>query len=158
MSLTLDRAFAAATLAMGAAIYWSAAHADWAQAAGLFGVGPATWPKGIAIGLIVLSALQLGASFVRPGSADRDAHSTSDQAAAPAGWVVGLIALMAAFYPLLVYLGYYVGTGLAMAVLARIMGERRALPIVVLLVCVLGGSYLLFEALLGISLPRPRWM
>lgn len=158
MSLTLDRAFAAATLAMGAAIYWSATHADWAQAAGLFGVGPATWPKGIAIGLIVLSALQLGASFVRPGSADGDTDPAAEHTAAPGGWVMALIAMMAAFYPLLLYLGYYIATGLAMAVLARSMGERRALPIVVLLVCVLGGSYLLFEALLGISLPRPRWM
>lgn len=158
MSLTLERAFAAATLIMGAAIYWSASHADWARAGALFGVGPATWPKGIAVGLVVLSALQLGGTFVPRGSAGSNPDSTPASAPVPVGWMIGLIALMAASYPLLLYLGYYVGTGLATAVLAYIMGERRVLPIALLLACVLGGSYLLFEVLLGIVLPRPLWI
>lgn len=113
------------------------------------GVGPATFPKGIAV-LVVMTALML---------AGRGAVSlTSTSAAVPVHIgrplsVVVAMALVAAFPLMMTSLGYYLAMALWMPVLLVVSGYRQPIGIMLTTAGFMAFAKVAFELALSVRLP-----
>ena len=66
---------------------------------------------------------------------------------------ISVIACLIAFVPALQWLGFLIATALLVAALLAVFGIRRLLPYAIAVPVLAGGSYLLFDRVLGLPLP-----
>lgn len=114
--------------------------------------GPRFVPLIVAIALIVLSALFLARTFVRPDLDLAESSAAEDDAthwATPLLLVVGLVVYVWLLEPL----GYPLATALFFIVVARLLGSRSLVRDGVIAIVLGFGLFFAFTQSLGVSLP-----
>ena len=144
-------------VALGLAILIAGAAASRALGYGMwnyFEPGPGLFPL-LACALAVVAALlSIGESWF--GKVPAPIEGDAEEDAGPIGWrrLLVYVAVVLGWPWLLAPLGFLLSTALSLLVLLRI-GERMAWPgVALVLVGALGASWLVFERLLGVPLPR----
>lgn len=134
-------------LAAGALALWLAAGSF--DEVDNTGVGPATFPRGIAI-LLGATALGLAARGVAAmvGLAAREPVITQRPIAVALG--IGLVCL---FPPLMIAAGYYVAVAVWLPAFLLVAGYRKPVGIVLITASFLVFAWLVFGTLLGVRLP-----
>ena len=108
------------------------------------------FPLLASLALAGLGTAQLVGELRRPAEADEaptESPSTSQRMA------MSVIASLIAYVPALEWLGFLIATALLVAVLLAIFGVRRLLSYAIAVPVLAGGSYLLFDRVLGLPLP-----
>lgn len=127
------------------------------EGGGYQAVGPRAFPLLVGGGLSVVAAMGVVQAF-RPPHGDTAAIGPAhepDDAAEPIAWrpVLILLAALAGYAALLVPVGYWQSTTVFFVVCARVLGSRRLLRHAVIAVLLALATYLLFDRVLGITLP-----
>jgi len=114
--------------------------------------GPRFVPLVVAIGLILLSALYLARTFIRPDVALAERSAQEDAAT---NWATpGLImAALLAYAFLLEPIGYPLATTAVFVAIARLLGSRAIVRDVIVGLVLGFGLYTAFTQYLGVSLP-----
>lgn len=116
-------------------------------------VGPAFFPRLLAAGLALFSAMLIGAALL-----GRPTAGTSADAAEPAsasGTIRGLSAFAATvgYCAVLEWLGFIPCTVVYLIFLMRLLGDRNTLQVSGVAIGVTGGIFFIFKTLLNITLP-----
>lgn len=150
-------ALAAAVCLGVAGLVFQQAATDLAEQ-GIASGGPydnaASYPVTVAICLVMLVALQIGASLVgrlsrRPAPDGAEGDVTLRSLARPAA----ALAVLVAYVLLLKPLGYYIATLAMMAAIMAVCGLRNWLAVAVVVVVVTFGLAWVFEVVLLVSMP-----
>jgi hypothetical protein len=148
-------------LAFCAALWWMTLGL---KANPLVPIGPGFYPR-IVIGVTALFAVLVvvGDALARRGGAAAGTAAVAERADAAPNYVLVLasFAVFGAYVLALPGLGFRVATFLyvtaAAALLARPLGPRRWLAILVLALLAMAVTYVVFERYLLVLLPRGRW-
>jgi putative tricarboxylic transport membrane protein len=154
------RVAAGALVALGALLIVSALGI--ARGGGYQLIGPATFPLATAIGLLVLSAIFVVRTTLKPDRAL--AEHTIDEERATYWPTVGLVMVALVVYALTLDgfevagidvpgLGYIAATGIFLPVAARILGSRQPIRDVILGFVLAAVIYFSFTEVLGVRLP-----
>lgn len=119
--------------------------------------GAAFWPRLLAVILVLLSVIMVIQTMIGGG---RSAEQTQpvDFKAPRMKRVYIMIGVFAGFTVLLVYLGFIIASLLFIPSVMFLLGERKALNIILTSLLLTGSVYFLFTVLLRITLPQPFFM
>jgi putative tricarboxylic transport membrane protein len=115
------------------------------EGGGYQAVGPRAFPLLVGAGLSVVAVIGVVQAFSTAPAEDSD----------PIQWrpVLILLAALAGYAALLVPAGYWQSTTVFFVVCARVLGSRRLLRDAVIALVLALATYLLFDRVLGITLP-----
>ena len=133
-------------LILAAAFWLGAAQFDDVD---VTGIGPATFPRGIALLLGVASVMLVARAIAALGGRTPAGINVTGRP----GHVVAGMALVILFPVLMTNLGYFVGSALWMPALFVVAGYRKPLGIVLLTAGFLAFAKVAFEMILGVRLP-----
>jgi putative tricarboxylic transport membrane protein len=108
------------------------------------------FPLLAALALVGLSGIELLNRFRNPSPHDETAAEEPRRSQRMA---MSFIACLVAYVPALEWLGFLIATALLVALMLAVFGLRRPLPYAIAVPVLAGGSYLLFDMLLGLPLP-----
>lgn len=116
------------------------------------GPGPGFFPLVYGIVMLVFSALYLVQTIASRTEAPAAGADGSATAAALAAWVALLVSV-----PLMAFLGFVVGFGLALLFIIRVVFQRSTLTSVVTAASIVAGLYVGFTLLMGLTLPTAKY-
>ena len=122
--------------------------------------GPRLYPQIIATLLFITAAIYLVISYRLTKSADPTTGFEESTKVITRGqkWTVALsILLCFGYLPLMMVLGYYIGTGVFLMSSFYLLGVRRWLTLFGVSIGFLVVAYLIFERILYISFPMGLW-
>jgi putative tricarboxylic transport membrane protein len=117
-------------------------------------VGPRAFPLLVGAGLGVVAVIGAVQAFA-PGRVVTAPVASEDEDDGPIQWqpVLVLVAALALYATLIVPVGYWQSTTVFFVVCARVLGSRRLLRDAVIAVVLALATYVLFDRVLGITLP-----
>ena len=116
-----------------------------------FGPGAGFLPFWLGVLMAILSLLLIGQASRQPGTAMSKAMFPNRQALIPVGAAIGSLA---AYILVLERLGFLLGTAFLTAFLLGVVGREKWLTSVLVAVLNSVGLYVVFQVLLGVSLPK----
>lgn len=119
------------------------------EGGGYQAVGPRAFPLLVGAGLGVVAVIGAVQAFTTAST------STSAEESEPIQWrpMLVLVAALALYAALLVPVGYWQSTTVFFVVCARVLGSRRLLRDAVIALALALATYVLFDRVLGITLP-----
>jgi putative tricarboxylic transport membrane protein len=108
------------------------------------------FPLLASLALAGLAATHLIAELRKPPEPDSE---LAEGPPASQRMAISVIASLIAYVPALQWLGFLIATALLVTALLAVFGLRRLLPYAIAVPVLAGGSYLLFDLVLGLPLP-----